>query len=158
MWIFEVKPTRKTRRWLAKYKVNHTALSLAITALFADIRKCKKYKKITLVLQVDSPYESSYVFGTNKIRICSDPDPKAKSLKQKKFVIFLHFLHEFRHWMQSRVFNIKDNQLQYTQEDVDKNTHAYWHNKYEKDARVFERRYVRRFMRYYINFRNGDRQ
>ena len=157
MWIFEVKPTKKTVRWLATYKIDHAALSFAISALFADIHKCRKYKKIALVLQVDSPYESSYVFGTNKIKICSDPDPKAASLQQKKFVIFLHFLHEFRHWMQSKIFKIKDKQLEYTQEDVDKNAHAYWSNKYEKDARVFERKYVRQMMRYYVYFKNGGR-
>ena len=154
MWIIKVKPTNKTKLWLLKYRVDHNALSLAITALFADIHACKKYKKTVLTLQADDPYESSYVFGTNKIRICSNPDPEAKSNRQKKFVIFLHLLHEFRHWMQSKIFKIKDSQLKYTQEDVDKNAHAYWHNKYEKDARKFERKYVRRFMKYYVNFKN----
>lgn len=151
MWIINLKPTKKTKIWLNANKINIVALSQAISALFSDIYKPKKYKLITITLQVDS--SSGYCFGTDKIFLCNDPDYTARSLKQKKFVIFLHFLHEFRHWMQSNIFKIKDSELSYSEEDVTFNRKKYRNNKHEIDARVFERKYVRKFMKYYMIFK-----
>ena len=59
--------------------------------------------------------------------------------------------------MQSEVLGIKDSQLQYTDHDINNNTRKYFHNKYEIDARKFERKYVRRFMRYYVTFKRACR-
>jgi len=155
MWVIKLRSTRKTRAWLSLNKINLIALSQATSALFSDIYKPGKPRYITLTLQVDK--NSGYFFGTNKIYLCRNPDYTAKTLKQKKFVIFLHFLHEFRHWMQSSIFKVKDSELTYTNEDVEYNRKKYRCNKYEKDARRFERRYVRKFMKYYIAFNAFDR-
>jgi len=154
MHTFEIKPTHKTKKWLKVNKINCLALQHALCMLYADIKPAKRYRKTILTLQVDYKNDSSaYYFGTNKIFICSDPDYLAKSRKQKNFVIFLHFLHEFRHWMQSQILKIKDSQLQYNDYDLANNTKKYWNNKFEIDARRFERKYVKKFLRYYVNFK-----
>jgi len=156
MHIFEIKPTDKTVRWLKKNFIDINALQYALTNTFADIKPVRRFKKTVLTLQVDYTSDcSSYYFGTNKIFICSDPDFLAKTRKQKIFVIFLHFLHEFRHWMQSEVMGIKDKQIRYNDYDLANNTKRYFNNKYEVDARRFERKYVRKFMRYYKNFKTS---
>jgi len=153
MHLFRIKPTNKTKRWLKKNKLNKNALQYALNLIYNEINTKHTIKKTDLVLQVDYREDSSaYVFGTNKIYLCSDPYVTAKSQKQKKFVIFLHFLHEFRHWMQSQIFGVRDSQLGYTEEDFKKNSKKYSNDKYEIDARKFERRYVRRFMRYYKEY------
>jgi len=155
MWVIELKPTEKTVKWLKHNKLDICALQYATTALLSDIKRVSKFKKTTLVIQVDYKRDSSsYYFGTNKIYLCSDPSFLAKTYKQRKFVILLHYLHEFRHWMQSEIYHIKDRQLKYTEEDIKKNSKKYWNNRFEKDARNFEKKYVRRFMRYYTEFKN----
>ena len=157
MRVFKIKPTSKTKKWLRKNDINLQAMQNALCTLYADIERSSRYKKTNLVLQVDYCSDSSsYYFGTNKIYLCSDPDFLAKSKKQKIFVIFLHFLHEFRHWMQSQVLGIKDSQLHYTNDDMNRNTRKYYYNKFEIDARKFERKYVRKFMRYYMFFKNAS--
>lgn len=152
MHVFKIKPTAKTIPWLKENFIDLIALQNSLNMLYAEIKPQKRYTETELTLQTDFNSDSSgYRFGTNKIYICSDPDSRAKSRKQKIFVIFLHFLHEFRHWMQSEVLGVKDSQLHYTDKDMYLNKKKYWNNKYEVDARKFERKYVKRFMRYYIN-------
>lgn len=157
MRVFKLKPTKKTAKWLRSTGIDIPALQNALCTLYADIVPSPRYQKTNLTLQVDFCRDSSsYVFGTNKIYICSNPDLLAKSRKQKIFVIFLHFLHEFRHWMQSQVLGIKDSQLHYTEDDMDRNTRKYYYDKFEIDARKFERKYVRKFMRYYMFFKKAS--
>lgn len=157
MRVFKLTPTKKTRQWLKKTGINLEAMQNALCTLYADLVPCFRFKKTALTLQVDYCRDSSsYVFGTNKIYLCSNPDILAKSRKQKIFVIFLHFLHEFRHWMQSQVLGIKDSQLLYSEEDMYKNNRKYYYDKFEIDARKFERKYVRKFMRYYMFFKNAS--
>ena len=156
MRVFKIKPTSKTRMWLRKNGINLQAMQNALCTVYADIEQSPRYKRTNLILQVDYRSDSSsYYFGTNKIYLCSDPDFYAKSKKQKIFVIFLHFLHEFRHWMQSQVLGVKDSELHYTNDDMNRNTRKYYFNKFEIDARKFERKYVRKFMKYYMFFKNA---
>jgi len=158
MHFFELIPTAKTLAWLKKNKICLPSLQSALNMLYCEISPTKNFKLTKLVLQVDYIHDSSaYYFGTNKIYLCSDPDLLAKSRKQKNFVIFLHFLHEFRHWMQSQVFGIKDKQLLYTEDDYKKNSKKYWNDKFEVDARRFEKKHIRRFMKYYVLFRKSYR-
>jgi len=148
MQVFEIKPTFKTKRWLKQNFIDINAMQYALTSVYADIKPQKRYKKTLLTLQVD--YKSAcsgYYFGTNKIYICSKPYFNEKTRKQKIFVIFLHFLHEFRHWMQSEVLGIKDQKVHYNDYDLNNNTKRDYNNKYEVDARQYERKYVRKFMR-----------
>jgi hypothetical protein len=57
--------------------------------------------------------------------------------------------------MQSQVLGVKDSELHYTNDDMNRNTRKYYFNKFEIDARKFERKYVRKFMKYYMFFKNA---
>ena len=157
MRVFKLKPTAKTFKWLKKTGINLDAMQNALCTLYSDILPASRFNRTNLVLQVDYCSDSSsYVFGTNKIYLCSNPDVLAKTRKQRIFVIFLHFLHEFRHWMQSQVLGIKDSQLHYTEEDMNRNSRKYYYDRYEIDARKFERKYIRKFMKYYMFFKKAS--
>lgn len=158
MRFFTITPTKKTIPWLKNNNIDINALQYALSMMYADIVPSSRFTKTNLILQVDNVRDSStYIFGTNKIYICGDPY-FTKNKNQKIFVIFLHFLHEFRHWMQSEILGVRDRDLIYTEEDIIKNSKKYWNNKYEVDARNFEKKYVRKFMRYYVEFKRAFQQ
>jgi hypothetical protein len=156
MFVFKLRPTEKTVNWLKQHKIDSRALEIALTLIFGEIYPKKKIKKKQLTIQVDMGSDgSTYYFGTDKILLCDKPYADNNSLKYKKIAIFRHLLHEFRHWMQSQVLGIKASQLNYTEEDYVKNNKKYKHNKYEKDARKFEDKFVVKFMKYYSSFKTS---
>ena len=52
--------------------------------------------------------------------------------------------------MQSRVYKIGASKINYTDDDVERNTNAYYRNEYEVDARQFERIYAAKFYKYTV--------
>jgi len=79
MRVFKLKPTVKTAKWLKKTGINLNAMQNALCTLYEDIVPSSRFQRTNLVLQVDYCRDSSsYIFGTNKIYLCSDPDVLAK--------------------------------------------------------------------------------
>lgn len=154
MHIFQIQANKETRKWFKRYKICQPALSFAITCIFNDSIQTKKIKKTKLKIIVDRKNSfSSYVFKTNTIFLCEDPLVSSKKRRQKMYVIFLHLLHEFRHWIQSEIYKVKDSELKYTDEDAEKNKKNYRSNQYEKDANLFERKNIEKFCKYYTFFK-----
>jgi hypothetical protein len=155
MYIFNLQPTTKSIKWFKDNNFDLKAMGAALSLLFADVEQVTYTKQITLTLQVvEGAEESSYRFTTNKIHLCDDPDENAKSKRKKELAIFDHFLHEFRHWMQSKVYKLSHTKLSYTDDDVFHNTRAYFHNDLEVDARRFSKQYMKKFYRYYKAFKH----
>ena len=67
--------------------------------------------------------------------------------------MFGHLLHEFRHWMQSRIYKVSGRELDYDEDDVERNSHAYFRNEHEVDARRFSKQHLSKFYKYYKNFK-----
>lgn len=154
MLIFKFKPTLKSIPWFEDHKIDLRAMEMATTLLFAELEPTQSVRIKKLTIQVlYGAICSDYTFTTDKIRLCELPDYTAKSLTRKKHAIFTHFLHEFRHWMQSRVYKVSASKIDYNDDDVERNTHAYSRNEYEVDARQFERTYLKKFYKYYKTFR-----
>jgi hypothetical protein len=155
MYIFTLKPTPKSVIWFSENNYDLKAMGAATSMLFAEVEPGAITRKITLTVQVDvGADESGYMFYSNKIYLCDEPSKKAKSYKRKKLALFEHFLHEFRHWMQSRIYKVSHTQLTYNQEDVDLNRHAYFRNEHEVDARRFAKQYLSKFCKYYKAFKH----
>jgi hypothetical protein len=155
MYIFTLKPTPKSVTWFDKNKYDIKSMSAATSMLFAEVEPGAITRKITLILQVDvGADESGYKFYSNKIYLCDEPDTKAKSRKQKEVALFEHYLHEFRHWMQNRIYKISHTALDYSQEDADLNRHAYFRNEHEVDARRFSKQHALKFYKYYKAFKH----
>jgi hypothetical protein len=153
MHIFNLSPTQKSQKWFVEHKLCLSAMSSALTLLYAELEPSKKITvkkiKIQILFKSDS---SMYQFKTNKLYISDMPYMQSDSQRIKHLMIFDHILHEFRHWMQSQVYKRSPRELTYTDEDVVKNTIAYCRNELEKDARQFVRHYLSKFYRYYIKF------
>jgi|GEM_PF-4625946 len=153
MIVFKLKLTPNSIPWFEDNRIDLYAMEAALSLLIAELEPSTHTKCKILTLQIMyGADESYYTFTTDKIRICDEPDSKAKSRKQKQNAFFDHFLHEFRHWMQSRVYKINGNKLTYDHEDVKHNKHAYYRNEYEVDARQFSRTYLPKFNKYYRYF------
>ena len=154
MHIFKIQANQETENWFKKYKIFVPALSFALTCIFNDNIATKKLKRTKLIISVDKKnHFSSYTFNTNKIFLCKDPLVCSKKRRQKMYVIFLHLLHEFRHWIQSEIYKVKDSELKYSDDDAEKNKKNYRCNKYEKDANLFERKNIDKFCKYYSFFK-----
>lgn len=153
MHIFNLLPTKKSQKWFVKHKLNLPAMSSALTLLYAEIEPSRainiKKIKIQILYKSDA---SMYEFKTNKLYITDMPYMKSDSQRMKHLMIFDHILHEFRHWMQSQVYKRSARELTYTDEDVVKNTVAYYRNELEKDARQFVRQHIIKYYRYYTRF------
>ena len=155
MYIFKLKPTPKSVKWFEENNYDLKAMGAAVSLLFAEVENLGYTKQICLTIQVTpGSDESSYEFQSNKIWLCDNPDEYAKSLKRKQQAVFLHFLHEFRHWMQSRVHKVSHTKLDYSIEDANRNANAYFKNEYEVDARRFAKNHLSRFCKYYKAFKH----
>jgi hypothetical protein len=155
MIVFKLKPTKNSIPWFIENKVNLHAMEAAISLLFAELEPTISTRRKVLTLQImyDADF-SDYIFTTDKIRLCGNPTKSNKpSNIQRKRAFFNHFLHEFRHWMQSRVYKVGSTKINYTDEDVELNTNAYYRNECEVDARRFERTYAPKFYKYYRDFK-----
>jgi len=150
MVVFKLKPTKKSIPWFKEHDIDVHAMETAITLLFAEFEPSLTVRRKVITIQVIyGGKQSTYTFKTDKIHICDEPYTRVYSTKQKKIEIFKTFLHEFRHWMQSRIYKVGVSEFNYTDEDVEDNTNAYYRNKHEIDARQFERAYITKFCRYY---------
>jgi hypothetical protein len=150
MVIFKLKPTAKSINWLQEQTIDIHAMSVAITLLFSELEPTNTTRIKQLIIQiVFGATCSDYTFTTDKIRICDASSSLVRTARQKKLAFFDHFLHEFRHWMQSRVYKISGTKLDYSDDDVERNTHAYYRNEYEVDARRFARTNLKKFYKFY---------
>jgi len=105
MIVFKLKPTKNSVPWFKENDVNLNAMEAAISLLFAELEPTISTRRKVLTLQIMHNADfSDYTFKTDKIRLCGNPTHSNRPSKiQRKRAFFNHFLHEFRHWMQSRV-------------------------------------------------------
>lgn len=152
MNIYNIVATNKSKKWIKSHGIDLRAVSSALSLLISEIHPTVKVRQITLKLQIKFNGDSEYRFNTNKIYICDKPYYNGDSKTTQQKHIFDHMLHEFRHWMQSRVYKVGVREIDYTEEDVLNNTNIYYRNKLEIDARQFVRANLTKFCKYYKIF------
>lgn len=147
--------TNKSIKWFKKHKIDSSAVGAALSLLVSEVYPSVKVHSVNITIQVIfNSDESQYFFKTDKIYIGDTVYDPEDSLKQQQKDIFDHILHEFRHWMQSRIYKIGVRSIEYTEEDSENNTNAYYRSKLEVDARQFVRQYLEKFIKYYKQFAN----
>lgn len=154
MHIFHITATEKSKQWFDDHRLDMPAMGSALSLLMSEIHPITQVRVTKITCQISFNQDSSkYLFKTNKIFICDEPYYRSdNSLAKKQRVIFDHFLHEFRHWMHSRVYRLGVREINYTEEDVLNNTNAYYRNRLEIDARQFVRQNLSKFTKYYKAF------
>ena len=140
----------RVKRWLKDNKINFKTLQATAQIFFNQIqRRSKVDKHYNLEVKTCPHHSSGYYFGFNEVHVTQHLDQNGWS-QEKKFDTFAgHFLHEFRHWIQDNMLNVAEHRLNYTDEDSEKENDKYYYNKWEVDARKFERMYKKDFIDLY---------
>lgn len=152
MFAIKLVPTLKADKWFRYHKLNIEAMEYALSVILNTQYKRKKLYVAVIKIGIHNTEEfSRYWFGGNIIKLSRKPYYDSYTRKEKVKEIFGHFLHEFRHWMQSRVYGYTGDDVNYTSKDVDNLTKAYTENKCEVDANKFYRKHIKQFTKYYNN-------
>ena len=84
MYIFNLTPTPKSRQWFIDNGYDVKAMGAALSLLFAEVEPGSITRVINLTVQVvEGSDESAYMFTTNKIWLCDEPNTKAKSTRNR---------------------------------------------------------------------------
>ena len=150
MITIDLKAKPRVKRWLKDNKINFITLQKTANIFFNQIQKrSKSNKHYNIEIKTCNHYSSGYYFGFDELHVTHHLDQNGWS-SDKKFDTFAgHFLHEFRHWIQDNMLNVAEHRLNYTDEDSEKENDKYYYNKWEIDARKFERQYKRDFIDLY---------
>ena len=150
MITIDLKAKPRVKRWLKDNKINFITLQKTANIFFNQIQKRSKCNKhYNIEIKTCNHYSSGYYFGFDELHVTHHLDQNGWS-SDKKFDTFAgHFLHEFRHWIQDNMLNVAEHRLNYTEEDSEKENDKYYYNKWEVDARKFERMYKKDFIDLY---------
>ena len=150
MITIDLKAKPKVKRWLRENKINFKTLQKATVIFFNQIQKrSKSNKHYNIEVKTCQHPSSGYYFGFDELHVTHFLDQNGWS-SNKKFDTFAgHFLHELRHWIQDNMLHVAEKRLNYTDQDCEKENDTYYYNKWEIDARKFERQYKKEFMDLY---------
>ena len=150
MITIDLKAKPRVKRWLEENKINFKTLQTTANIFFNQIQKRSKgHKHYNLEIKNCQHVSSGYYFGFDELHVTQKLDQNGWS-SDKKFDTFVaHFLHEFRHWIQDNMLKVEEHRLNYTDQDCEKSNDKYYYNKWEVDARKFERKYKKDFIELY---------
>ena len=141
----ELKAKPKINRWLRRNEIDVNVVEMCLNIILNKIRSWRKNSYKDIEIKKYKNNGSGYYFGFDEVHITENLDQNGWS-KEKRLDTFTgHFLHEIRHWMQDNMLGVSESKLNYTDEECDNNSRAYKYNRWEVDARRFERRYRKEF-------------
>lgn len=150
MRLIFLQPSNKfTKNWLKCNNINLHIIERILSTVASKEKLSKKDWMYDLDISVEKDYSSGYYFGVNELHISSQAC-EYKQRKRKLQSFLTNVLHEFRHWIQDKLFGVPGEELDYTSKDVENSAAAYWNNKHEIDARAFEVTYMQKCYDLYI--------
>jgi hypothetical protein len=145
----ELRAKPRIKRWLRDNEIDVNVVEKCLNIILNQIRYWKKNSYKDIEIKKYKNNGSGYYFGFDELYLTENLDQNGWS-KEKKLDTFTgHFLHELRHWMQDNMLGVTESKLNYTDEECDNNSRAYKYNRWEVDARRFERRYKKEFIELY---------
>ena len=145
----ELKAKPKINRWLRRNEIDVNVVEMCLNIILNKIRSWRKNSYKDIEIKKYKNNGSGYYFGFDEVHITENLDQNGWS-KEKKLDTFTgHFLHEIRHWMQDNMLGVEESKLNYTDEQCDNGSSVYKYNRWEVDARRFERRYKKEFIDLY---------
>ena len=159
MITIDLKAKPRVKRWLKENKINFKTLQNTANIFFNQIQKrSKSNKHYNIETKTCDHHSSGYYFGFDELHVTHYLDQNGWSSDKKFDTFAAHFLHEFRHWIQDNMLHVSERRLNYTDEDSEKENDKYYYNKWEVDARKFERQYKRDFTDLYYLLDNLSRK
>jgi len=149
MNVVELKAKPSIRTWLRRNNLDLKTVEKCLNIILNQVRMKKKPDHVELQVIKSKGDSSGYYFGFDELWITENLDQNGWSREKKLDTFVSHLLHEFRHWIQDNLFGVAEAKLNYTDQDVDKERNVYCYNKWEVDARRFERRYKKEFINLY---------
>ena len=150
MITIDLKAKPRVKRWLEENKINFKTLQTTANIFFNQIQKrSKSNKHYNIEIKTCQHHSSGYYFGFDELHVTQELDQNGWSSDKKFDTFAAHFLHEFRHWIQDNMLQVAENRLNYTDQDCEKENDKYYYNKWEVDARKFERQYKKDFIDLY---------
>ena len=150
MLSIELHAKQTVKKWLRDNEIDIRIIQKCTNIILNQIRRHNKWSFPEIEIKRYKNINSSgYYFGFDELYLTGNLDQNGWS-KEKRFDTFVsHYLHELRHWIQDNMLGVSEEKLNYTDEDVDKERPTYCQNKWEVDARRFERRYKKEFIQLY---------
>ena len=145
----ELKAKPKVKKWLKLNEINLTVLDTCLNIFLNSIRKFNNRDLTIVEIKTCNDISSGYYFGYNELHITKYLDQYGWSKEKKLDTFVCHLLHETRHWIQDNMLHVEEGKLNYSVEDYEKSRPQYYYNKWEVDARHFERRYKKEFINLY---------
>ena len=150
MITIDLKAKPRVKRWLKENRISFPTLQKAANIFFNQIqRRSKTNRHYNLEIKTCPTASSGYYFGFDELHVTQKLDQNGWSSDKKFDTFAAHFLHEFRHWIQDNMLHVAEGRLNYTDQDCEKSNDRYYYNKWEVDARKFERKYKRDFIDLY---------
>jgi len=145
----ELKAKPKVKKWLKLHNINFKVVEKCLNIFLNSIRNFDIPDTTQIQIINCDHLSSGYYFGFNELHITEHIDQNGWSREKKIDTFVCHLLHEMRHWIQDHMLEVDECKLNYTDEDCEKSRPKYYYNKYEVDARKFERRYKKEFIQLY---------
>jgi hypothetical protein len=150
MIAIDLKAKPRVKRWLKENKINFKTLQTTANIFFNQIQKrSKSNKHYNIEIKTCDHSSSGYYFGFDELHVTQKLDQNGWSSDKKLDTFAAHFLHEFRHWIQDNMLQVAEHRLNYSDQDCEKENDKYYYNKWEIDARKFERQYKKDFIDLY---------
>ena len=141
MVTIRLMPTPKTVRYLKRDGIDVLILETILNFYLRYIDTRKRAFRYNIKLDIDCRKTSSeYYFKHNEFIIAGLKQTGAESKTKAARLEYLlsHLMHEYRHFVQDRIFHRDVSEITYEDSDVRDGSDAYYDNPLEKDANRFE--------------------
>ena len=152
MTKIQIRFGKKTKGWFDKMGITRLNLQIALNKALEKEFPDNKFRKKYINIKVDPRYlDSGYFFGSNTLEIGVAPFKRRYDKKSRRKEFVRDLLHEFRHWIQDKIFKVRETELDYSLEDINYKTKKYYNNKWEVDARKYASKNFQRAFRILFN-------
>ena len=139
MVTVKLKCDDRVSKKLKTYKIEKRKLENVINLLINNEVNTYKWKWYEVTLKGISGADSGYYWGTDEIEVAMHSS-NCKTPKQRKLYLVQSIVHEMRHWLQDEIQKVPGCALDYSPEDVERKTDKYLKNRYEIEARDWEKK------------------
>ncbi len=128
---------KNIREKFKKYNISKYKLENFLNYHTNNLKNTRKWWHYDIDVKGIKGVDSQYFWDEDEIEIalkCND----CKTDKQRRIYFLSSLVHEYRHWVQCHIEKVSERKLNYTEEDITKQTDNYTKNKYELECAEWE--------------------